>query len=135
MSSVMSRDPDASERLRGRLSATHELELRGLGVRARRQPLPLVPLLHGLCKPARRDQGVPEPPVRRRQQRVEVQGAPQLVRRVPRPAGGELDASEQQVDRRVVGIERGGLLRLRPRAAEVLADERVLVTRSRLADP
>src|SRR5205807_8554885 len=77
------------EHLRRAAHPAHFFELRHLFGRCRRERLPLRPLLDGLAEPAEGDERVAEEAVRRRERRIEPQGAPQLLTRFRRAAGGE----------------------------------------------
>src|SRR6266581_8984945 len=96
ISSAMDARPRPGEGLRRPLRALHVLELRQLGLRARGEPLPLIPLLHRFGEPAGRDERVAEHAVGARGERVEAQGAAQLLDRVGATPGGERDAAEQE---------------------------------------
>src|SRR5437763_7828958 len=129
ISSSMERRSRPRERLRGGPGPPYLPELRRLALRLRREPLPLVPLLHRLGEATGRDQRVSEHAVRPHQERVEPQGAAQLLRRLRRPPGGEADAAEQQIQGRIVRLERRRLLGRRAGQLEIAAAERVLRAR------
>src|ERR1700694_73273 len=119
-SSAMAARPHSQEHPRRIARALHLLDLRQLVRAAGGEPLPLIPALEGLAEPADRHQGEPEVPVRRGEQRIEPQRAPQLLDAggpaAPRPLG----AAEQQVHGRVVRLRVGRLLGGRPRPARGL---------------
>src|SRR5260370_30328597 len=106
MSSGMEGRPRAGQRLRRALGAVHDLQLGQFRLRARRQPLPLIPLLHGFGEATDPDQPVAERAMGGDEQRVEPQGAAQLLDRVRSPSGAQGDPPEQQVDGGVVGMHR-----------------------------
>src|SRR5438445_5833550 len=109
-SSAMQPGPGSGERLRRLFRPSHVVQLRELGLRAGGEPLPLIPLLHRLRESSRRNQRVPEDAVRRDEQRVESQGPPQLLHRRGAAPSREIDATEQQMHRRIVRMYRAGLL-------------------------
>src|SRR2546422_1928395 len=100
-SSAMQPGPGSGERLRRLFRPSHVVQLRELGLRAGGEPLPLIPLLHRLRESSRRNQRVPEDAVRRDEQRVESQGPPQLLHRRGAAPSREIDATEQQMHRRI----------------------------------
>src|SRR5437588_11306026 len=125
ISSAMQPRSGAAEGLGRRLRPAHVVELRQLDLRARGEPLPLIPLLHRFGKAPGGDERGAEPAVRRDEQRVEPQRPPQLVHARGGAPGRELDTPEQQVHGGIVWVDSGRLLRERARRLELPALERV----------
>src|SRR2546427_269772 len=130
-SSAMDAGPAAGEGLCRRPGALHRLALRQLRFGATGEPLPLVPLLHGLCEATGRDERVAQHAMSADEEGIEPQRAAQLLDRLGTAPRGEPDPAEQQVDRGVVGVGPRRLLGGRARAFEVAPRERVLRLRHR----
>src|SRR2546430_6187381 len=94
ISSAMQPRSRAAQCLGRRLRAAHVVELRQLDLRARGEPLPLIPLLHRFGEAPRGDERVAETAVRRNEQRVEPQRPPQLVHPRGAAPGREVRSEE-----------------------------------------
>src|SRR2546426_422726 len=132
ISSAMKPRTGAAEGLGRRFRAAHVVELRQLGLRARGEPLPLIPLLHGFGEAPGGDERVAQAAVGRHEQRVEPQCAPQLVHPGGGAPGRELEPPEQQVHGGIMRVHAGRLLGERARRLELPALQRVLGPRHEL---
>src|SRR5260370_2791192 len=126
ISSAMAPRPRAGEGLRRRPRALHVLAARELGLRARGEPFPMVPLLKRFAEATGGDERIAEHPVRQGAQGIEPEGAPQLLHGVGGAPRRERDAAEPQVHDRIVRLHACRLLRHAPRLFHVLAGEPAL---------
>src|SRR6266496_1058880 len=119
-----------AQHLRGGPRLARGVGLRHLFLGARREPLPLLPLLERLGEAAHGDEREPAQAIGGGEQRIEALRAAQLCDGVGGATGAQMDLPQDEMHGRVVGLNGGGLFGRGAGALEVAAPQGVLRLRN-----